>query len=145
MENKRLGGPWRDKDGNYHPTTQFVPKHNIFENAYFGKPYKTRDGRKAIFIQPYGYWVAIQDEINTHSYFEDGHILLDGKEHPLDIISEWEEEISEEELNKLAERDVSKRLKNAKLMVYITPRGVFTCPDLTDIYKAGYREALNNK
>ena len=23
---------------------------NIFENAYFGKPYKTRDGRKAILL-----------------------------------------------------------------------------------------------
>lgn len=23
---------------------------NIFENAYFGKPYKTRNGRKAIYL-----------------------------------------------------------------------------------------------
>ena len=26
MKEKRLGGPWTDKDGNYHPNTQFVPK-----------------------------------------------------------------------------------------------------------------------
>lgn len=25
MKEKRLGGPWWDKDGNYHPTTQIVP------------------------------------------------------------------------------------------------------------------------
>ena len=40
-------------------------KKNIFENAYFGKPYKTRDGRKAIY--------------NYHSIGGYHDIIIDGE------------------------------------------------------------------
>ncbi len=80
---------------------------NIFENAYFGKSYKTRDGKKAIYINnlsDYTYHhqlalcngdIEVYDNFGTRSYGGNG----------LDIVSEWQEEpITEEELDKLAEQ-----------------------------------------
>lgn len=84
---------------------------NIFENAYFGKPYKTRDGSKAIFMckrrnfdqdRPYACIVEGYDDI--FSYYPNGRLyFLEKFETENDIISEWEEEINEDELDKLAE------------------------------------------
>ena len=71
-------------------------ENNIFENAYFGKAYKTRSGEKAI------YWLKDDyncgHELRTYSCV----ILVDNEgfidfehldmEHPDDIISEWTNE-----------------------------------------------------
>ena len=70
---------------------------NIFENAYFGKPYKTRDGRKAI------YHYCIKGKPNEHylivdknhsllgGYDDNGIITACGYRNPnLDVISELE-------------------------------------------------------
>lgn len=86
-----------------------------FENAYFDKSYKTRDGRKAIFLY-YDY------ETNPHSYncwVEGvGHINynITGKQYDypedscteFDIISEWQEPHNEEELDSLAKEEYPK-------------------------------------
>ena len=79
---------------------------NIFENAHFGKAYKTRDGSKAIFIcqrtnnkiwdltRPYACIVEGYGEI--WNYFSNGRLYIgDGFETENDIISEWQEEINE--------------------------------------------------
>ena len=77
---------------------------NIFENAYFGKAYKTRDSKKAIYIKnlsDYTYHhqlvldngdIEVYDNFGKRSYGGNG----------LDIVSEWEEEIDEEEIDEMA-------------------------------------------
>lgn len=88
-------------------------KKNIFENAYFGKPYKTRDGRKAIFkfFIPNSNMVRVSIMEYTNNEW-DYNLFIDGtstdKEladihKDWDIISEWQEPIDEEKLNELAE------------------------------------------
>lgn len=94
-----------------------MEKNNIFDGAYFGKVYKTRDGRKAVFL---GIWkntlnihenpiykLHIDDEEEpidceengqlygeTYTQFDDGSVETYGT----DIVSEWKEEINVEEL-----------------------------------------------
>ena len=77
--------------------------NNIFKDAYFSKPYKTRDGRKAIYtiMSCDSHWLAIQDTSLTWEYNDNGE-LSSGIDAAMDIISEWDEEIDEEEVNKLA-------------------------------------------
>lgn len=70
---------------------------NIFENAYFGKMYKTRDGRKAIYIQED--CCIVEGNIDAFSYFDDGHFSIPLKECGIDIVSEWQEPINEEKLD----------------------------------------------
>lgn len=115
---------------------------NIFENAYFGKPYKTRDGRKVLFLY-YDY------ETNPHSYNcwvkGVGHINYNiiGKpyDYPndscteLDIISEWQEEINEKELDKLAEEYVEQ-------IDFVDSTVKYVCKE---DFKAGYRKAMEGK
>lgn len=78
--------------------------NNIFENAYFGKPYKTRDGRKARFVinmgEHYGhpYRLVIEGADNFFNYDEYG--MMTNIERNYDIVSEWT--IDEEELDRLA-------------------------------------------
>lgn len=87
---------------------------NIFENAYFGKPYKTRDGSKAIFIckrtdnaiwdlsQPFACVVEGYGEI--WNYYPNGRLYrIENFTTESDIVSEWQESIDEEKLNELAE------------------------------------------
>lgn len=106
---------------------------NIFKNAYFGKAYKMRDGRKAIYI----YYGA--DSI--FPFIDRHHIIIEGTPHITtsqsdsgEVVSEWSEEIDEEELGKIAIEE-SKNLplldtKVGKAVAY--SRG----------YKDGYRKAL---
>lgn len=72
---------------------------NIFENAFFGKVYKTRDGRKAIYLgsfyddKHFPHKIAVEN-CGTYGYPDDGTYI---KEHDyLDIVSEWSESIDEE-------------------------------------------------
>lgn len=82
---------------------------NLFQSAYFGKPYRTRDGRKARFVinmgEHYGhpYRLVIEGEYNFFNYDEHGMML--NIERGFDIVSEWQEEINEEELDELADAE----------------------------------------
>lgn len=79
---------------------------NVFEDAYFDKAYKTRDGRKAIFVINMGghyghpYRLVIENEDNFFNYDKYGRMAK--IEMNSDIISEWHEEINEVELDRLA-------------------------------------------
>ena len=94
---------------------------NIFKDAYFGKFYKTRDGRKAIFLESYEVIVfgkertcvkcIIQEEPDFYFYELDGLNFYGGyaidengniEYWNTDIISEYKEEINEEKLEKFA-------------------------------------------
>lgn len=78
---------------------------NIFENAYFGKPYKTRDNRKAIFIgkfedgdpftlrYPYVFHVENTRPDSIIYYNSEGNTE---NINAASIVPEWQEEISEE-------------------------------------------------
>lgn len=70
---------------------------NIFENAYFGKAYKTRDGRKAIYIykekiSPFKHALSLGGVMNA-MYEDDGS--YDCSVHDADIVSEWQKEVDE--------------------------------------------------
>lgn len=110
---------------------------NIFENAYFGKQYKTRDGRKAIYahIAKNDYHLLlIQDEVTSRIYEQDGRAHYVDRE--LDIVSEWQEPIDENELDKMAIDDILKVLNSD----YYDGRISFKM--VKEIYKAGYRKAM---
>lgn len=126
---------------------------NIFKNAYFGKAYKTKDGRKAVCIDSkfdslflhlgvlnrLGTFITYSVNTTT-GFFSEG-----GREHSceLDIVSEWQEEINEEELHKLAtEYDdtlpyVTYNAKNngQETELEMIPWGI------AEAFKAGYRKA----
>lgn len=78
-----------------------MDKYTMFENAYFGKPYKTRDGRKAI----YGYkregrhYLIV--EYYEHIFTWDDNGVSDAPVQKLDIVSEWKESINEENIKRL--------------------------------------------
>lgn len=82
---------------------------NIFENAYFGKAYKTRDGNKAVLISLSDFAV-LSMSLDNPPYITSINITcgMDGKNidkfltDKQDIVSEWEEKINKEELDKLA-------------------------------------------
>lgn len=76
-----------------------VMTNNIFENAYFGKAYKTRDGRKAVYIQED--CCIVEGNMDTFSYFDDGHCSMFSEECDIDIVSEWQEPINEEKLDEV--------------------------------------------
>lgn len=85
---------------------------NIFKNAYFGKPYKTKSGNKALYIGVDDYspihLLFVDDWFSIYDYNSEG-FALDNDSNPmseceLNIVSEWQDEISEEEYkNKLDE------------------------------------------
>lgn len=67
---------------------------NMFENSYFGKPYRTRNGRKAIYIKKvfgiiYHHQLVLDDgDIEVYHNFGKRFYGDNG----LDIVSEWQEE-----------------------------------------------------
>lgn len=92
---------------------------NIFKNAYLGKAYKTRDGHKAVFYNHHNSYVReranyvtmiLEDHESIYRWYYDG-TAADYQEH-LDIISEWEDETNEEELDKMAIEECDKILKD---------------------------------
>lgn len=109
---------------------------NIFKNAYFGKQYKTRDGRKAIYtiMSCDSHWLAIQDTSFTWEYNDNGE-LITGIDNAMNIISEWDEEIDEEELDKLATEYV-KNIYQDDYCDFLEQEG--------EAFKAGYRKARRN-
>lgn len=72
---------------------------NIFENPYFGKAYKTRNGDKAILIQLKSHRFVLED-LTEYFVHEDGHVYDDTHEDDYDIIGEWKEEVDEEKKKK---------------------------------------------
>lgn len=89
------------KKGSY----EYLIMKNIFENAYFGKPYKTRDGSKAIYQKDskaglYHHWLITDS--SCFACANSGEQNMKVEKSPLDIVSEWQEPINEEELDKLA-------------------------------------------
>ena len=117
--------------------------NNIFKNAYFGKPYKTRDGRKAIynFHSSGGFHDIIIDGEGISYHFEDhtnGIINLPINQQPnvdyrspIDIVSEWKEPIDEETLDKIA----------SELYPDDNPVINLLMKEMQNAYKAGYRKA----
>ncbi len=109
---------------------------SIFENAKFGDKFRTRAGRMAIYQNG-------NDEFH-HLFLSSCDILVDSygylncKEFPsgLDIVSEWQEPINEEELDKLAVDDIFKVLNSDYF------DGKISFNKLKEIYKAGYRKAM---
>lgn len=85
---------------------------NIFENAYFGKAYKTRDGRKAIYAGKLPstnlHRLLVEDTLDTFNYDEFGSFKPHG-DSVFDIVSECHEEINDEELRKFIE-DYAERM-----------------------------------
>ena len=80
---------------------------NIFEKAYFGKPYKTRDERKAIYIGmtykgDYSLHVDKGGSVWSNDIYNNNGKMVNNKsqaDSPYDIVSECPESINEEELD----------------------------------------------
>lgn len=73
---------------------------NIFVNTYFGKPYKTRGGRKALYIGEISRDITDNPHKLILSEIEDIFVMDDGrlsyiKDDSYDIVSEWQESIDE--------------------------------------------------
>lgn len=85
-------------------------KKNIFEHACFGKAYKTRDGRKAIFhnrklSRVLGKGITEVFYLICEKLDREICCFQDGKERSfveseIDIVSEWEEGIEEQNMNR---------------------------------------------
>lgn len=82
--------------------------NNIFENAYFGKAYRTKDGRKAVYLSAYKCNSDAEGEHVVHRLVteHDGIFVVhnDGSYAQNDIysdwnvVSEWQEPIDEVKL-----------------------------------------------
>lgn len=117
--------------------------NNIFENAYFGKAYKTRDGRKAIYIQED--CCIVEGNIDTFSYFDDGHYSISLKKCGIDIVSEWTEPINEEELCKQSEQYAEQMMVTHCATHHIDTPNHIIKDALRIAYKAGYRQGQEDK
>ena len=78
---------------------------NLFENAYFGKPYKTRDGRKALYCYKFtkNSYALIVEGGDEFWYVRDDGLVDDWDDSFMDssyytdndIVSEWTYEVEE--------------------------------------------------
>lgn len=144
---------------------------NIFEKAYFGKPFKTRDGRKFVFLGEvesfFGHNSCIEGMIeneDTFTYYnsEGKSLYCEYKGSAInafeidfnqvnceedcetDIVSEWEE-ISKDELDRLAsDYSLEYHNQNSKITVKV-PDGVLFRDSIAIAFKAGYYKAVNIK
>lgn len=107
--------------------------NNIFKNAYFGKAYKTKGDKKAIYTITScdSHWLAVQDTSFTWEYNDNGE-LVSGIDNAMNIVSEWPEKIDEESLDRKANEYVGNN------------GGCEHYDDGVEAYKAGYREAEND-
>lgn len=127
---------------------------NIFEGAYFGKPYKTRGEKKAIYIniensafrkhKGKSHYLIIEDDpwcaqpYNVCGFIEDE---TNFSNDPRDIISEWAEEVDENELDRLAEEFCDIEYENP-INVNKSQNGLeLGYSNLLNCYKAGYCQA----
>lgn len=136
-----------------------IDMKNIFENACFGKQYKTRDGSKAIFIcqrtdnslwdlnHPYA---CVVEGLGERNYFPNGQLYI-GENFVTenDIVSEWKEPINEEELDELADAETWRESDEFNCYIDDILALLDSCKQLKNIYrkgsiwafKAGYRKA----
>lgn len=87
---------------------------SIFKNAHFGKIYRTKDGRKAIYItcddkdfNSHPHQLIQEDTKKFHYHNDYGQVMVkyDSLESEMyDIVSEWYEEINVEAFNELAKK-----------------------------------------
>ena len=84
--------------------------NDMFKNAFFGKAYKTRDGRCALCISKcMNTYILYVNGDGEYYYNIDGSHKCYGKFNPkksydnLDIVSEWNERIVEKELHTLSD------------------------------------------
>lgn len=124
-------------------------EQNIFKNAKFGDKYRTRDGRKAIFLQfdtivdedgkdigNLAYVYTIQDGeycVNMYGYDADINVVPDTN-MGYDIVGEWHEEINEEELDKLAH--------SLEVQQLLTVPWDDCYEECVECFKSGYRKAM---
>lgn len=116
---------------------------NMFKNAYFGKPYKTRDGEKAIYLR---------EDFKHHLYLENGGIIdcnrdgtfesVIGRIEKLDIVSEWQEELTDDELAKLINETIKEKDKLSK---HYEGLGLYYGYSYVDILKEVLHKLLKNK
>lgn len=126
----------------------FQKMKNIFKDAFFGKAYKTRDGRKVIYCGTFendslfNTKVVINTDVDqTSDYIDFRWYTQEGKssiaDSPDDIVSEWEESIDEGKLGELAYDICHNKIKGEQGFVdddiYVLERG----------FKAGYNKALS--
>lgn len=110
-----MDGTWHSKkyESNNDVVSEWQePIKDIFQRACFGSAYKTRNGRKALFISSYDdYFTLYVENSGTSVYTKDGlhkrFDELDDVETPksyseLDIVSEWMNEIDEKKLDYIA-------------------------------------------
>ena len=117
---------------------------NIFENAYFGKLYRTRDGRKAAFVN----WddrrtrVFLYVKERDMEFYGEEMYELDGTtsrgNKPHNIVSEWIEPINEEKLDMLAEHWCPESGSYRK-------DDIETQKVIRNAYKAGYYKGWEGK
>lgn len=89
---------------------------NIFENAYFGKAYKTRDGRKAIYggnnnsrLHSLMFQTKDDEDVFLGLYNSDGLYVMAKNANHLDIVSEWENLFDENKMNTILDDAVKLR------------------------------------
>ena len=106
--------------------------NNMFKNAYFGKVYKTRDGRKAIYI-------------SQESVYPFRHALsLQLDNYQADIVSEWQEEIDEEHLDDLA-YDYNEELQHNYWWEDDYTVCVCEASEVRKAFEAGYKAAMKGR
>lgn len=114
-------------------------ENNIFENAYFSKPYRTRNNQKAIFQCSGVACACLFTEEHCRTYNFDGTVF--GLHEPeYDIVSEWQVEINKAKLDKLAKEHLRKVYKEIRAC-----HDDISTVDIDNAYKAGYEQAWEDK
>lgn len=128
---------------------------NIFEGAYFGKPYKTNENTIALYLGEemgdFKYRLAIpiiSDITNKQSYVVLQCDELGCSKTDIDIISEWTEEVDEEEIDaivtKLCVENFIDSVDWKDIVCNLTYNLAQAAIEAYEIgCKAGYRKALN--
>ena len=124
--------------------------NNMFKNAYFGKAYKTRGGRKAVYIShesvyPFRYALSLGG-VSCAMYKDNGtyDMLVQLDNYQADIVSEQQEEIDEEHLDDLAYDYNEKRQHN-----YWWENDYTVCvcevSEVRKAFEAGYKAAMKGQ
>ena len=61
----------------------------ILEYAYFGELYKTRDGRKVVYLGGNACWIEGEEDYDSNDAA--GKWILSEEENRRDIVSKWED------------------------------------------------------
>lgn len=106
---------------------------NIFKDAFFGKPYITRCGQKALYQNQYNGVHTLFLEGCSFSVFSNGKFEIN-RDSEYDIVGEYVKSINEEELDKIA------------TMAYATDEIPIPYDDCTEecikCFKVGFRKGV---